>query len=1390
MNDGRCGASPTHRSAALLIILFLMVGLSGPSFGSGFSRDRDQAAEKPLAFDFFCKERQCQFWLTDPSLMLASDLQIEWRLGDGTISHEPAPLHQYPHEGRFRPELIVRRNERQVLLRSETVVTLGFEPTQPVSDIGALFSGSDGSWAGYSVAGLGDFNFSGRGDLAIGAPSMGQGEVYVVFGNDYEVGDVVPLINLDGSNGFRVIPGESEPESIGISVAGLGAIAPGVSRALAIGAPGFTQGPIGPGFIFSGTGYVSVIHGSAAPFDASINFPVTDEAQGFTITGPASEAFGFSVSSAGDFNDDGFEDFVIGSPQATDAEELVPLRGRTYIVFGREGGFPGNIDILELDPEDVLVFEGGGSNHQTGWSVAGIGDFNGNEFSDIIIGAPWIPFLIPGDPGDPVPMGIGGSIDGAAFVVFGGDDFDTENPIVLDGEVLDGQRGFAIVSPFLNDLLGFSVAAVGDLNNNSSTDLAVSAPGAPYPGEIQVLRGAVHVLFGGNGDTFGTPFNTATDLNGSNGFSVIGLIDVGDVVESVPPTIAIGSAGDINDNGFDDLLIGLPDANGGMGRVVVIFGRDGVFPHPIDVSQLQPEDGFIITGTALDGRLGQSVSGLGDFIGNGMDDIAIGAPGGDESSAGGWVIAGQPEPGPPLINDGDGIADQQAPFTSIVEIEFEVSDLIDAPEDLTVEAFSGNPDLLPDNALETGGAGALRTLTINTSLGSPGTVPIVVLVTNTFDLTTEVVFTLDIVLQPPLINEGLGFEQQTLFAGQPLEIEFTVSDPQDAPEDIQVMAVSQSPELAPPEGISILGTGGTRTLRVETIFSTSGVAQIDVEATNSFGLSTVEELVIVIDATPAPVINNGVGIADQEMIVGQTLEIDFTVADPEFGPEALTVVATSGDTGVLPNEQLTILGAGVNRTLRIETFAANIGATPITIQASNPLGGEDAVTFNLTITALPPSINDGAGFPLQQIFAGQILELDFTVSDQQDAPEAIQVTVTSQTPDLIPPGGVSIEGAGGTRTLRIETPIGGGGIGQVDVEAINSFGLSTVEELVVVIDATPAPIINDGEGIEDQQMVAGESLAIDFTVEDPEFDPDSLDISVVSGNAAVLPGNQISIAGSGAERILVIDTNAGNIGTTPITVEARNPLGGEGSATFSLTIVAAPPAINDGEPIDDAEIRAGENLTIDFTVSDPLDPAEVLEIIIESSNPELIPVEAISISGTGNERTLTIATQPGTLGQSVITVTVINSNGQQDVREFLVEVFLLPTDLELAAEPFVLPGFPDLLLRLSAANVGEETAFGILMAADIPEPFEAIGVFIEAQGCLVDDGAVACDDELLPAWECSLFDGALVCQLESLEAEREAGVVLRIQGDGQADMIALLEALNAPQVSTELELGF
>lgn len=174
---------------------------------------------------------------------------------------------------------------------------------------------------------------------------------------------------------------------------------------------------------------------------------------------------------------------------------------------------------------------------------------------------------------------------------------------MLDLNTLDGLSGFAVTAEGDGSEIGRVAAAAGDLNGDGFADLIFSSGALAY------------AVFGTDAG-FPAEIDLAS-LDGSNGFKLSGISGGGS-------ERSVASAGDINADGYDDLLIGSPGANDSTGAAYVVFGSPSGFPAMIDLTALDGTDGFVINGATARGMAGSDVAPAGDINGDGIDDLLIG----------------------------------------------------------------------------------------------------------------------------------------------------------------------------------------------------------------------------------------------------------------------------------------------------------------------------------------------------------------------------------------------------------------------------------------------------------------------------------------------------------------------------------------------------------------------------------------------------------------------------------------------------------------------------------------------------------------------------------------------------------------------------------------------
>jgi hypothetical protein len=335
-------------------------------------------------------------------------------------------------------------------------------------------------------------------------------------------------------------------------------------------------------------------------FSPSIN-------QGFFIPGKfssispnfGSEEFGFSVSEAGDINNDGIDDLIIGARHSDVGDQ--DKAGKAFVIFGDPNIGVGGFDLTSLNGSNGFVVHGINGGDRLGHSVSNAGDFNNDGIDDLVIGSLF-------------------NSGGRIYVIFGKDENQTEPfSSVINLSELNSNRfqgfSFRISSPSgerPDNLFGFSISAAGDVNQDGVADLIVGVPGPSSTFDPQKTTfGRSYVLYGralnSPHNTFGIQFDqikgvTRGDRSGNS----------------------VSGVGDVDGDGIPDVLIAARDANGNAGQSYLVFGSALNSTSFLDLANLDSSgSGFKLNGT---GRSGWVVSGAGDVDGNGLNDLLIGAP--------------------------------------------------------------------------------------------------------------------------------------------------------------------------------------------------------------------------------------------------------------------------------------------------------------------------------------------------------------------------------------------------------------------------------------------------------------------------------------------------------------------------------------------------------------------------------------------------------------------------------------------------------------------------------------------------------------------------------------------------------------------------------------------
>ncbi|MDZ7260543.1 MAG: FG-GAP-like repeat-containing protein, partial [candidate division KSB1 bacterium] len=431
----------------------------------------------------------------------------------------------------------------------------------------------------------GDVNGDELEDLVVGAPSYNEvgeplgGRVYLIYGRS-SFPDT-----LDWPEGMSVI---IAPDSVdlGWAVACGDVNTDGIDDIL-IGAP--WSSPLGR----REAGAVYIIYGKTTglPEVWNLNISPADE---LIVGREEGDALGVSLA-LGDVNNDGLQDLTLGAFTARRPDSTRYLAGSVFLLLNTKN--PPVIEDLASASRPVVQMVGEWPNDYCGWAVA-CGDVNGDPLADVLIGAHKANPHLPDE--------------GKAYLISGRPTFAGVVTINMDTADVQFQGGQ------FQEHLAYSLA-IGDFNGDKLGDVVLgSRQGSP---EEVIRAGRMRVVFGNSALPESIDFKSSSpdlDVYGEVSGSMLGT------------ALAVG---DVNGDGFDDLLAGAPFSEFNLptppGRAYLFLGDpnfSGVWDLKIRPAALS------IVGADSSDHLGASLA-CGDLNGDGYDDIIVAAPGGKSGGA-------------------------------------------------------------------------------------------------------------------------------------------------------------------------------------------------------------------------------------------------------------------------------------------------------------------------------------------------------------------------------------------------------------------------------------------------------------------------------------------------------------------------------------------------------------------------------------------------------------------------------------------------------------------------------------------------------------------------------------------------------------------------------------
>ncbi len=647
---------------------------------------------------------------------------------------------------------------------------------------------------------------------------------------------------------------------------------------------------------------------------------------------------------------------------------------------------------------------------------------------------------------------------------------------------------------------------------------------------------------------------------------------------------------------------------------------------------------------------------------------------------------------------------------------------------LTVTATSSNPGLIPNPTVNYSSPNTTGSLNFTPAANGFGMATITVTVndgqpannifTRTFTVTVTAVNDVPTIaaINNVTINEDAGVQTVGLSG-----IGYGAANEN---QTLAISATSSNPGLIPNPTVSYSSPNATGSLSFTPAANASGTATITVtindgQAANNIASQTFTVTVNQVNDTPTLNTLNNVSIG--ENAGPQTVNLSGIGTGAPNETQALTIIASSSNPGLIPNPTVNYTSPNATGSLIFTPVANATGVATITVTVNDGQPANNTTTRTFTVAVnqvnIPPTLAAIGNVSINEDALLQTVNLSGISSGSVNENQTLTVTATSSIPGLIPNPTINYTSPSATGTLSFAPAANSNGTAVITVTVNDGHAVSNSfsRTFTVTVNAVnDAPTLNPLTDVTLNEDAAAQTVVLGGISTGAPNENQTLVVTAVSSNPGLIPNPAISYTSPAASGSLSFTPAANASGTATITVTVNDSQAANNTVvrTFAVTVnpVNDAPTLNPVANVNIPENAGQQTVNLTGIGTGASDEAQPLTITATSSNPGLIPNPTVNYASPGVTGSLAFTSAPDSSGSATITVTVNDGQPANNtvVRTFTVSVNLANVPPTLAAIGNVSIN-EDALLQtvnlagISSGSVNENQTLTVTATSSIPD---------------------------------------------------------------------------------------